>query len=292
MTNNKNDITVIQNDLIPDVKLNLKSQEQFINDKGIVLEHWAAIPSTIGQKDRGDYRRPDSLDTISENGYIYKKIGEFSGVIVGNHKKNTFQEGGIFDNSTARLILPKFYVNSEKEILLLPGDRLYAKNIELKVANYQKMQFDPKRSDILQFPAKNIVFLRDSKNIEYFYKKDFTINENGNILWKKEGNNPGTDPETGKGRLYGIRYTYLAFWYVQQLLNEIRVTNTSDSSQPSRLPYHAVIQREYVYHNRNRGDSKESKDKNITNRTTEQPKENIDPNDDIYQVNVEVKNFE
>jgi hypothetical protein len=284
-------------DMIPDVKFNLKAQEQFAKDKGIVFEHWAAIPSTIGAKDRGDYRRPDSLDTISENGFIYKKIGEFVGTIVGNSSKGKHSDGGIYDNSTGRLVLPKYYnkncPSDKKEIKLLPGDRVYAKDVELKVPNYQKVQYDPKRPDLLQFAASDVEFLSDSRNIEYTCGVDFKLDDEGNIKWIQGGKNPGIDPETGKGRLYGIRYNYVAFWYIQQLINEIRITNTEGAETPARLPYHAVIQREYVYHNRKRGDSKDTDKKATeTERTNEPPKENVHPQDEQFEVKVEVRDFE
>lgn len=290
----KNDFKVIENDLIPDIKFNLKTQEQFAKDKGIVFEHWAAIPSVIGEKDIGDYRKPDSLDTISENGFIYKKMGEFVGTILSNSKRNKFVEGGIFDNSVARLMLSKFYLspNESKEIALLPGDRIYAKNIKLAVPNYQKVEFDPKRSNLLQFPATGVDFLKDSRNIEYAFGNDFKLDQNGDICWIAGRNNPGIDEETGRGRIYGVRYRYDAFWYVHELINEIRITNTSDSSQPQRLPYSVSIQREYVYHNRKRKDNKNEGKSTETNRTVEPPKENIDPNNDQYQVKVDIRNFE
>jgi hypothetical protein len=288
----EDDIKVLP-DSIPDIKFNLEAQEQFGQDKGIVLEHWAAIPSTIGQKDRGDLRRPDSLDTISENGFIYKKVGEFVGTILGNSKKNNHIEGGIMDMSTARLMMPKFYsevCGNNKEIALLPGDRLYAKQIELKVPNYQKVEYNPKSNDTLQFPAKCVVFVKDSNNIEYTEGVEFKVNTDGDIEWIDGKANPGVDPETGRGRLYGIRYMYIAFWYVQTLINEIRVTNTSDANAPARLPYHAVIQREYVYNQKNRGDKKDTNVKTETTRTQDPPVEVIEPNE--FEIKVDVKDFE
>jgi len=283
-------------DMIPNIEFSLSAQEQFAKDKGIVFEHWAAIPSTIGAKDRGDYRRPDSLDTISENGFIYKKIGEFIATIVGNSSKQKNVEGGLHDNSTARLILPKFYnkdcPSDEKEIALLPGDRIYAKDISLKVPNYQKVEYDPKRPDLLQFPATDIVLLKDSRNIEYTCGVDYTLDDEGNVKWIHGNRNPGIDPETGRGRLYSIRYNYVAFWYIQQLINEIRITNTKDATTPSRLPYHAVIQREYVYHSRKRGNKKDTNVKTETERTNEPPKENIHPQDEQFDVKVEIRDFD
>ncbi len=279
---------------LPDVKFNLEVQEQFAKARGVIFEHFAAIPSPIGLKDRGDYRRPDSLDTISENGFIYKKIGEFTGTIVGNSHQHQFggaAEAGIYDNSTARLVIPKTYdktCTKKTDISLLPGDRIYAKDIALKVDNYQRADFNPKGSDFLQFPALSVDFLEDSQGIEYTQGKHFKISD-GNIKWIRGRDNPGIDPETGEGRVYSIRYTYNAFWYIQQLINEIRITNTDTSSDPVRLPYHATIQREYIYHSKVRGDAKDSNVDTFTERTAPEPTEKIDPND--TQVRVDIRNF-
>lgn len=277
-------------DIIPEVKFNLEAQEQFAKSRGVIFEHWSAVPSPIGLKDRGDIRRPDSLDTIESNGFIYKKVGEFVGTIVGNSKTHKEIEGGMFDNSTARLVIPKYYNEPcKEEISLLPGDRIYAKGIELKVDNYQRAQYNPKSSDFLQFPAMCVKYLVDSNNIEYKEGVHFKINSAGNVKWLQGKKNPGIDPETGKGRIYSIRYTYLAFWYVQQIINEIRITNTDTAEDPARLPYHVVIQREYVYHNKTRGDAKDTNLETHDKRTNKEPKEDIDPNK--FDVKVDIRNF-
>ncbi len=278
-------------DNIPNIGFNLKSLEKFVLDKGIIFEHWAAIPSPIGLKDRGDYRRSDSLDTISENGFIYTKVGEFTGAILGNGKRHDFDSAGagIYDNSTGRVVIPKFYNCSEKSISLLPGDRIYAKDVELKVDNYQRAEFNPKSVDYLQFPAKCVSLLIDSNNIEYTEGNHFKINKDGNIKWLAGKKNPGIDPDTGEGRIYSVRYTYVAFWYISQLINEIRITNSGTNKEPERMPYHAQIQREYIYHNRTRGDKKDTNEKTETTRTTEETKEKLDPNK--HEVKVDIRNF-
>lgn len=279
---------------IPNIGFNLEAQETFATDHGILLEHWMAIPSTIGQIDRGDLRRPELLDTVAENGFIYKKVGEFVGTILGNSKKNKNDEGGIVDTSTARLMMPKFYQTTcddrHKEIALLPGDKVYPKQIEVKVPNYQKVEYRPRSADTLQFPAKCVLFLKDSNNIEYTEGVEFMVTSDGDIKWIDGKNNPGIDPSSGKGRLYGVRYMYLAFWYVSRLLNEVRITNTSDSSAPARLPYHAEIQREYVYHQKNRGDKQDSPKLQETPRTQDEPTEVLDPNE--FEIKVDVRDFE
>jgi len=282
-------------DLIPNVGFNVKAQEQFAQDHGITFEHWAAIPSPIGLRERGDYRRSETLDTISENGFIYKKVGEFTGIVVNNHKSNYKSEGGIFDNATARLVLPKFYnarnPSKAKEISLLPGDRIYAKQLELNVSNYQRAEYGVTHNDFLQFPAKTVDHLIDSRGIEYKCGVDFLIDAEGSIQWIPGKNNPGIDKTTGKGRVYAVRYTYLAFWYISQLLNEIRVTN-NEAGSPVRLPYQALIQREYVYHNRVRSETKAitTEEQSPVSRTNEQPDSKTDAN--RYEIQVDASKFE
>lgn len=288
--------TLIDTNSLPEIKFNLDAQEKFGRSRGVVFEHWSALPSPIGLKDRGEYRRSDALDTISENGFIYKKVGEFIGTIVGNSHQNQFNgaaEAGIYDSSTARVIIPKYYENTDqtKEISLLPGDRIYAKDIELRVENYQRVEYRPTSSDFLQFPAKCVSRLTDSRGIDYNEGRDFKVNRDGNIEWIK-GKNPGIDPETGKGRIYAIRYQYVAFWYIQQLINEIRITNTDGAETPSRMPYHAVIQREYVYHQQNRKqkeENAESSRKTKPSRKNPEPKDSIDPS--VPEVQVDLRNF-
>lgn len=277
----------LPNDM-PKVKFNLKAQEDFALNRGIKWTHWVAVPSPIGQKDKDEYRRSDSLDTLSENGFIYKKVGTFTGTIIGNGKKNYQSDGGIYDNSQARLVIPKFYDESDKEIALLPADRIYACDVDLKVDNYQKAEYNPTGDhDFLQFPVVSVSHLVDSKGIEYKQGIDFKITSDGNLKWGNK-KTPGIDPETGKGRVYSIRYTYLAFYYIDQLINEVRVTQ-NESGEVERMPYHVGIVREYIYHNRTKpakGDKKET----ITERTNKEPTKPVNPNK--VDVIVDVNSFE
>lgn len=258
---------------VPQVSFNVNLQDNFITSHSVELEHYKAIPSPIGKKLKGDYRRSDELDTVSSNGYIYKCAGSFSAVMLGNNRGRGDGDGGFFDTSSARLTFPRFYnapgtkgESDGERIYLAPGDRVYVKNkdIDTRVPNYQEVQYDPNKDDILQFPAVKVEYLIDSRNIEYECGLDFKITEQGNIRWLPKGRNPGIDTETGKGRVYSIRYLYTAHWYIVSLINEVRIGRVTENGkrQESRFPYHASIVREYVYHNRNNaqeviGDKKE-----------------------------------
>jgi hypothetical protein len=283
---------------LPQMSFNLKSQDDFIQGLGVKFVHYKAMPSPIGMKDRGEYRKSDSLDVMQENGMLYQASGCFTAVFLGNSKSSHSVEGGIFDQSTARITLPRYYdldsnVSAGQEITLAVGDRIYIKEMEVNVVNYQRAEYGVDRSDFLQYPAVCVEFLVDSRGIEYKQGVHFVIDKNGNIAWKDGANNPGIDPDTGKGRVYSIRYKYNAHWYIVSIPNEVRITNVTENGvrTPSRMPYHAMIQREYVYHNRINGEnSTENPRKQEPSRVTESPKEVSSPNP--FQVRVNINDFE
>jgi hypothetical protein len=272
---------------IPDIGINLESQDQFVQNRGVHFEHYAALPSPIGLKDRGDYRRSDLYDSASSNGMIYKKAGCFIGVITSNSKRKTQSDGGIIDYSTARLALPRFYEDGS-EIHLAPGDRVFIKDLEVLVPNYQRIEHNPGGLDRAQFPIKCVEHLMDSRGIEYKQGVHFKIRD-GQIEWIDGRDNPGTDPDTGNGRVYSVRYKYNAHWYITEIPNEVRVAQSFDENGEKvaqRMPYSAVIQREYVYYNQNNDKDKElGRQKEV--RNVEPPKEPVHVIDE-YEVKVDM----
>jgi hypothetical protein len=279
------------------VSFNLDKQDSFIKSHGVTFEHYRAIPSPVGLKDRGEYRRSDSIDTISSNGFIYKKCGTFTAVLLGNNKREQDVEGGMFDYSTARLTLPRYYDEDDthqgETIHLAPGDRVYIKDMEVAVVNYQRVDYNPAGMDFLQYPALCVEFLIDSRGIEYKQGHDFKIASNGCIDWIDGKKNPGIDPDTKAGRVYSVRYRYSAHWYIASIINEIRVGNVTENGvrKPSRMPYHAMIQREYIYHQKNNDGSNENKKEDgQPSRVSPKPDEDVEPNK--YQVKVNVNTLE
>lgn len=246
---------------LPQVSLDLDKLDQFSTGLGVDFIHYKAIPSPIGLKDRGDYRRPDGLDTISSNGMIYVKAGVFTATFIANSESQSFDSAGILDYSTARLVMPRFYnKNSEvaagERIYIAPGDRLHLTDphADVKVPNYHRMDFDwETKLDRLNFPAVKVEFIIDSQGKRFIEGVDFELTPHGDIAWLPGGQNPGIDPDTKKGRPYAIRYLYNAHWYCVSIPNEVRITNVTVDGirKPERMPYHVVIQREYVFRNQN-----------------------------------------
>lgn len=277
--------TINRNSPFVQQSLDLVKQDKFATSFAVDFVHYKAMISPIGKKDRGDYRRSDGVDTVSSNGMIYKCAGTFSATMTDNSRSQKRTEGGIADPSESRLVLPRFYnkdaLSDGKRIYLAPGDRVYIAdpNADVRVSNYHEMDF----MDGENIPMFPIVCMEqpiiDSRNIEYTENVDFSITKAGNILWLPTGKNPGIDPTTGKGRVYSIRYLYNAHWYVTVIPKEIRITNVTSGGvrTPERMPYHAIVVREYIFHEQNRGDQKNQLKSKNPKRVQEAPVESITP---------------
>lgn len=272
----------------------LRKQDQFVTSLGVQFVHYKALPSPLGLKDKGDYRRPDGVDTLASNGYIYMKSGCFTATLVGNSSRKKYGDSGHMDDSTARLVMPRFYdkgdaVAEGSRIYLSPGDRVYIadKDADVYVPNFQRMDYEDDQDNRPMFPICKIEYIQDSQGRHFQEGADFQITDLGDIRWLPGGSNPGIDPDTKKGRIYSIRYLYRAFWYVFQIPNEVRITNVTngDTRGPERMPSHAVIQREFVYQNQNNSKLSNLKP-DEPRRTREEPNPGIDPNNQGIKVDM------
>jgi hypothetical protein len=285
----------------------LVADDAFVTGQGIDYDHYKAMPSPIGLKDRGDYRR-DGLDVLTSNGMLYVYAGTFSGCETDNSKDRKRTDGGIVDPSTSRLILPRFYnkrgpspstavdanpVDDGSRIYLAPGDRIYVHDpvANVKVSTYQKMTYET-GLNVPMFPICCMeVPIIDSLNVAYVQGLDYEVTKDGNILWLPTGKNPGFDPESGKGRVYSIRYLYKAFHYIHSMPKEVRMSNVTEGGVrvPERMAYFAVIQREFVYHSQNRGDAANTSNSKTPNRAVQLPLDN--PTSNPESIIVDTTNF-
>lgn len=271
--------------------------DAFVTGLGVDFLHYRSMPSPIGKNDRGDYRRNDGVDVITTNGMLYTCAGTFAATMTDNDRNKKRSSGGVLDPSEARLVLPRFYnkqgttdTATGDRIYLMPGDRLYVadKEADVLVANAHEMDYQQDLDNEPMFPIVKLQDLRDSRNIQYTCGKDYQITDSGNIRWLSGGNNPGIDPNTGKGRIYSVRYLYKAFYYVVALPKEVRVTNvtTNGVRAPERMSYHAIIVREYIFHNQNRGDKTNQGKPNNPARVDQAPRQSIDPNSPVIPVDM------
>ena len=289
---NKRPATGTQTDAInrfaPQVQISfdLNKLDGFVTSLGAVFAHYRAIPSPLGQNDRGSYRRNDGVDTITANGMIYRCAGKFTATMTDNSRSEKRSSGGVLDPSEAKLVMPRFYDNKAvaegKRIYLKPGDRLYLvdKGVDDTVVVSHKMDYKPDCDNQAIYP---IICLEDtiidSNNVDYTQGVDFIITPEGNIRWLSGGKNPGLDPNTGKGRIYS---------YVVALPKEVRITGVTENGErvAERMAYHAIVVREYIFHNENRGDLKNQLKTNDPKRTVEAPTSPINP--DKYTIPVDM----
>jgi hypothetical protein len=256
------------------------------------------MSSPIGKNDRGDYRRSDGVDTITSNGMIYSCAGIFTATMTDNSREQKRSSGGILDPSESRLVLPRFYnvpgqaaTSTGARIYLAPGDRIYYSdpNADDRVSTYHEMDYQPNIDNEPMFPICKLDGpVVDSLGKEYICGTDFEITSEGNIRWIAGANNPGIDPDIGKGRIYSIRYLYKAFYYIVALPKEVRITNVTNGGVrgPERMPYHAVIVREYIFHNQNRGDKLNQNKSKTPERATPPVEQAINPNKFIIPVDM------
>jgi hypothetical protein len=268
----------------------------FVNSLGIDIMHYRAIPSPIGQNDRGSWRRNDGVDTITSNGMIYRYAGTFTATLTTNEREEKRGVSGQIDPSEARLVMQRFYnanggQDNGDRIYLAPGDRIYIAdpNADVLVANSQKMDYEEGIDNVPLFPIVKLQdAIVDSRNIEYNPNVDYVITDDGNIRWLPGGNNPGIDPLTGKGRVYSIVYLYRGFYYVVALPHEIRITCVTAGGvrAPARMAQHAVIMREYIFHNQNKGGKLNQNAPPVPQRVDSAPVESINPNKFVIPVDM------
>lgn len=243
------------------VNFDVDAFDDAIRSQGVMMEHWRAMRCPVGIIDRDDtVRRPHEHHEGCSNGFIYTKVGEFQSLFTGNGSSSDSRDQGLAESSTAQITCPRFYAKPEgtspeecrDRILLMPYDRLYYTDASFVVPNWELIEAHPTGRDRLSFPAERVDMVVDNTGKRYS-SSDFTV-ENGWLVWKGS-NQPGLDPETGKGRIYTAWYVYRPFWYVQKLNHEIRVAAIDDPLEgriTERMPQGATIQREYVYLNQER----------------------------------------
>lgn len=279
--------TIDRNSPFVQESFDLDRLDNFVTGLGVEYFHYKFIPSPIGQKDRGDYRREDGVDTITSNGMIYRCAGKFTATMTDNSRSSKRGDAGTMDPSQSRLVMPRFYnkngLSDGERIYMSPGDRIYVADpdADVLVSNPQKMDFDPSVDNVAMFPIVKLEMpIIDSRNVEYTEGVDFSITREGNIRWTSGGKNPGIDPDTGRGRIYSVRYLYKSYWYVVQLPKEVRITNVTTNGQrsPERMPMHAIVVREFIFHNQNRGDQVNQLKSKTPNRVDAQPTADINPN--------------
>lgn len=227
--------------------------EALIKNHGVALEHWAGVPCPIGYTDRYDPRQPHHEHANCSGGIMYRRKGTVLALFLQNSLTNDIRELGNIDAGIATAVLPSEYEEGGR-VTVANFDRFYMLDLEVEVVNTQKVESHLTGLDRLHYPATSIEFVIGARGEEYREGEDFVL-ENGAIKWISQ-NRPGYTPRSGHGGIYSIRYRFRPFWYVRQLIHEIRVLPGEDYLSGKRtlhrLPYQVVLQREMMFESEQR----------------------------------------
>jgi hypothetical protein len=222
-----------------------------VDGQGMLLEHWRALPCPVGKGDPFDMRKMHADHSGCSNGYIYEQGGDITALFVGNSKQLQALDVGFVTGSTVQITVPRFYTNDRtREVVISVLDRLYLKQTTnqehpINVIAAQLFEHNTSGMDRVKYPINAVELIVDSHGKRYYQGDDFDVS-NGQIAWRGT-KQPGMDPETGKGEVCSIRYRYTPYWYVSNLMHEIRVVRSGFGTE--RTPMTALLQREYAFEN-------------------------------------------
>lgn len=246
----------VTNDLITEIpphqiSFDAEAFDDAVRSQGVRLVHYSAMRCPIGMTDMDELRRPHPDHSGCTNGFLYTKIGTITALFTGNSKHKNLEDVGFYDGSTVQVTLPREYDDPPGEpIFVAPFDRFYLEEESLVVPIWQQFIHHESGRDRLKYPAVKVQTLIDSAGIRYFQGSDFTITD-GELRWI--GNQPVPQLDLGgstttRGAVCSVRYLYRPYWYVGQIVHELRVTQISDGPDRSiqRMPQAIVLHREYV----------------------------------------------
>ena len=237
--------------------------DMVLRSNGVIMTHWASIKCPLGIDDRFDVRQHGDHSDCS-NGFLYKKVGDITVFFSGNTSSSHLEDMGVVDGSTTNITLPRYYDNSDKEVAIQHYDRFFLKELATFSVNTQLIEAHVTGQDRLQYPAVAIDFVIDSNGVEY-NPDDYETKE-GSIHWKT-ARRPGYDAKLSKGVIFSIRYRYTPFWYVKNIVHEVRVARSYNHQTQTddliRLPYAVQLQREYMFENEERSSKGQSDGRDV-----------------------------
>lgn len=227
-----------------------------LRSQGVKLVHYSAIRCPVGMTNLDDNQRPHPDHEGCTNGFLYTKVAPITALFVNNSKHKQAHEMGFFDGSTIQVTFPRFYDETEDRAYIAPFDRFYLAEESITVPTWQLFLHHESGIDRLKYPIVDVDQIVDYTGIRYYPQQDFRVTKEGRLEWFSRRPSPQLDVGPGMGNGFGtdrgavcsIRYTYRPYWYVGNLLHEIRVTQVSSGNERSieRMPQAALMHREYV----------------------------------------------
>lgn len=242
--------------------------DEAIDTQGLRLVHYEAMVCPVGKVDLNDTQKPHPDHEGCTNGYIYVKAGEIYGLSTGNSKHKQASDLGFWDGSTVQVSLTRFYFDQpERPIFVAPFDRFFVAEEHIAVPTWQQFVSSGSGRDRLKYPVvKTLQPIVDNAGQRYVEGIDFDVSGNGLIAWRA-GRAPPPNLEAGpgmgngfgsdRGAVCSARYLYRPFYYVGQIIHEVRVSQLSDAGERgvARYPQTVMMHREFVTQNRNQNEA-------------------------------------
>jgi hypothetical protein len=245
------------------VAFDLQAFEDNIKAHGLQFIHYRATRDPVGLIDRDDTRRPNPSDAKSSNGFHYTKAGIITALCLGNTKETKASDAGLVDSSMAQFTPLSTYEDSGKRVFLSTYDKVYLQEESVLVSRTELIEAQVTRIDRPKFPVIEVLDCIDANCKQYYQRADFEITTSGLIKWGDR--NPGSDPESGKGIIFSIRYVYRPYWYVQRLVHEIRMIQQENFATGERkvvqAPQSAIIVREHFFESEANSESRAAAEK-------------------------------
>lgn len=238
------------------VRFDVDAFDRLIKGQGVRFRHFRAMPCPVGLGDRYDVRKVHDDHSGCSNGFLYHYAGEVVCTFSGNGKQVQLIDAGLLTGATVQVTVPRFYDDKpSEEVLITVFDRFYLAEDKAYVIGMQRFEANATGKDRMNYPVAKVEAIVDSDG-KLYDKSDYTV-EDGQIVWTGYSR-PGIDPQSRKGQICSIRYRYKPFWYCKDLLHEVRVVQAIDPitglAGTVRMPYAALLQREYVFENEQRDD--------------------------------------
>jgi hypothetical protein len=225
--------------------------EDAISAHGVRVVHFRAMRCPVGLIDIGDGRQPDHDHSGCSNGYLYTRAGTLRALFTGNTEAHRMTQVGLVDGSTVQVTVQRYYEDDEgnaictdeNEVQIANFDRLYLDEPSITVPTWQLFKAHVTGKDRLQFPVVKVFDLVGNDGERYAQDKDFAV-VGGYIKWTGD-RRPAPDS------ICAIRYTYRPYWYVKQLMHQVRVVTQDEfedgARKVERMPQAMVLEREYIF---------------------------------------------
>lgn len=237
------------------ISFDVEAFDSAIRSQGVKLVHFKALRCPVGMTDLDDNRRPHEDHAGCSNGFLYRKAGSITGLLIGNGNDPQLRDIGFVDGASFTSTFPRAYDDAcipEKPFYMAPYDRFYLDEEAITVPTWQLVRANEAGMDRTNFPIVEVEELIDSRGDSYEECVDFEI-QDGQVVWKVDGHRPSPDLETGRGAIFSIRYRYRPFWYVARLLHEVRVSQVdnpmTNERKLVRMQQQCLLNREFLFLN-------------------------------------------